>query len=164
MASGCLRRGITSRWRLAKTNGCPCYLVRGEGRGTGEVVAAESIAGERWICSTGMKEEEAAVKEEDSATTASGRTKKKNLFEVIRYLPNFGIGAEVHRSDWPPRRFYQVTNIRLNQDGRHGKAWGVLYNAGKIGRDGREEEIRGSLKRGWRYVKHFNEQEWITLE
>ncbi|KAK8961341.1 hypothetical protein KSP40_PGU013904 [Platanthera guangdongensis] len=52
------------------------------------------------------------------------RRKKKNLFDVAQFLPNWGIGYKMAKSSWRDVS-YQITKINLYKDGRHGKAWGL---------------------------------------
>ncbi|KAM0953396.1 putative mitochondrial 28S ribosomal protein S34 [Dioscorea sansibarensis] len=60
----------------------------------------------------------------------SKRRKKKNLFEVAHFLPNWGLGYKLAKSHWRDV-CYELTKINLYKDGRHGKAWGIRYKAGK---------------------------------
>ncbi|XP_062224511.1 uncharacterized protein LOC133923075 [Phragmites australis] len=56
------------------------------------------------------------------------RRKKKNLFDMVQFLPSRGIGYKVAKTTWRDVS-YQITKINLYKDGRHGKAWGIRYNA-----------------------------------
>nr|XP_007131753.1 hypothetical protein PHAVU_011G039000g [Phaseolus vulgaris]ESW03747.1 hypothetical protein PHAVU_011G039000g [Phaseolus vulgaris] len=53
----------------------------------------------------------------------SKRRKKKNLFEVAQFLPNWGIGYHMAKTHWKEVS-YEITKLNLYKDGRHGKAWG----------------------------------------
>ena len=92
------------------------------------------------------------------------RKKKKNLFEVAQFLPNWGIGYHMAKTHWTGVS-YEITKINLYkvflspfflfftelrqilpnypqvlrglrffffwlQDGRHGKAWGIVHKEG----------------------------------
>ncbi|KAL7094777.1 hypothetical protein ACP275_11G125700 [Erythranthe tilingii] len=71
----------------------------------------------------------------ESAAEAGGevqkpkRKKKKNLFEVAQFLPNWGIGYHMAKTHWTGVS-YEITKINLYKDGRHGKAWGLVHKDG----------------------------------
>jgi hypothetical protein len=91
----------------------------------------------------------------EAAKESKGRKKKKNLFDVVQFLPSWGVGYKVAKTTWRDVS-YQITKINLYkvsappfsdtfriisvascdfvifgmQDGRHGKAWGIRYKAG----------------------------------
>ncbi|MCL7044136.1 hypothetical protein MKW94_022477, partial [Papaver nudicaule] len=65
---------------------------------------------------------EAAV----SALQKPKRKKKKNLFEVAQFLPNWGVGYQMAKTHWSGVS-YQITKINLYKDGKHGKAWGIEH-------------------------------------
>ncbi|XP_039144845.1 uncharacterized protein LOC120282157 [Dioscorea cayenensis subsp. rotundata] len=80
----------------------------------------------------------------------SKRRKKKNLFEVAQFLPNWGLGYKLAKSHWRDVS-YELTKINLYKDGRHGKAWGIRYKAGsKIG--DAPVKMSGVNKPGWKYL------------
>ncbi|XP_042498206.1 uncharacterized protein LOC122076760 isoform X1 [Macadamia integrifolia] len=54
------------------------------------------------------------------------RRKKKNFFEVAQFLPKWGVGYQMANSHWVGV-LYQITKMNLYKDGRHGKAWGIVY-------------------------------------
>ncbi|KAJ0802509.1 putative mitochondrial 28S ribosomal protein S34 [Helianthus annuus] len=58
------------------------------------------------------------------------RKKKKNLFEVAEFLPNWGIGYQMAKTHWSGVA-YQITKINLYKDGKHGKAWGIVHKDGE---------------------------------
>ncbi|XP_043688739.1 uncharacterized protein LOC122639814 isoform X2 [Telopea speciosissima] len=78
------------------------------------------------------------------------RRKKKNFFEVAQFLPNWGVGYQMAKSHWVEVS-YQITKINLYKDGRHGKAWGIVYKNGVTAADA-PKKISGVHKRCWRYV------------
>ncbi|KAK9940666.1 hypothetical protein M0R45_017313 [Rubus argutus] len=93
----------------------------------------------------------------DTAASASSpvsnkpkKRKKKNLFEVAQYLPNWGLGYHMAKTHWVGVS-YQITKINLYKDGRHGKAWGVVHKEGLPAADA-PKKISGVHKRGWRYI------------
>ncbi|XP_039132015.1 uncharacterized protein LOC120268814 [Dioscorea cayenensis subsp. rotundata] len=89
-------------------------------------------------------------------TTKLRRKKKKNLFEVAQFLPNWGIGYKLAKSHWRDVS-YQLTKINLYKDGRHGKAWGIRYKAGlQVTND--PVKLSGVNKHGWRYIPESNEK------
>ncbi|XP_062219065.1 uncharacterized protein LOC133918941 [Phragmites australis] len=79
------------------------------------------------------------------------RRKKKNLFDVVQFLPGWGVGYKVAKTTWRDVS-YQITKINLYKDGRHGKAWGIRYKAGAQAAEA-PIRISGVNKRGWKYIK-----------
>uniref|UniRef100_A0A453QYP5 Uncharacterized protein n=1 Tax=Aegilops tauschii subsp. strangulata TaxID=200361 RepID=A0A453QYP5_AEGTS len=63
---------------------------------------------------------------EGEAATKARRNKKKNLFDVAQFLPDWGVGYRVAKTTWRDVS-YQITKINLYKDGRHGKAWGIRH-------------------------------------
>lgn len=84
-----------------------------------------------------------------ASPTKPRRKKKKNLFEVAQFLPNWGIGYHMAKTHWTTVS-YQITKINLYKDGRHGKAWGLAYKDG-VPADA-PKKISGVHKRCWRYI------------
>jgi hypothetical protein len=41
------------------------------------------------------------------------KSKTKNLFEVVKLLPNGGVGSKMAKKHWRPGSFYKVTEIKL---------------------------------------------------
>ncbi|RLN06974.1 uncharacterized protein C2845_PM11G03110 [Panicum miliaceum] len=93
---------------------------------------------------------EGAAAAEAVAKEAKKR-KKKNLFDVVQFLPGWGVGYKVAKTTWRDVS-YQITKINLYKDGRHGKAWGIRYKAGVQAADA-PIRISGVNKRGWKYIK-----------
>ncbi|KAF8402731.1 hypothetical protein HHK36_010820 [Tetracentron sinense] len=85
-----------------------------------------------------------------AASKKPKRKKKKNLFEVAQFLPNWGIGYQMAKTHWIGVS-YQITKINLYKDGRHGKAWGIVYKDGVPPTDA-PKKISGVHKRCWRYI------------
>ncbi|CAK9166763.1 unnamed protein product [Ilex paraguariensis] len=88
------------------------------------------------------------------------RKKKKNLFEVAQFLPNWGIGYFMAKTHWIGVS-YQITKINLYKDGRHGKAWGLVHKDGLPAADA-PKKISGVHKRCWRYLANSKKPEEIT--
>ncbi|KAJ0984118.1 hypothetical protein J5N97_002474 [Dioscorea zingiberensis] len=90
------------------------------------------------------------------AESKGKRRKKKNLFEVAQFLPNWGIGYKLAKSHWRDVS-YQITKINLYKDGRHGKAWGIRYKAGLQVTDD-PVKLSGVNKPGWKYIPESNKK------
>ncbi|EIN10466.1 hypothetical protein PUNSTDRAFT_65413 [Punctularia strigosozonata HHB-11173 SS5] len=79
-------------------------------------------------------------------------TRPGNLYEVISRYPSDGVGKIVHQTRWGTKgiedSYWQITRSRTKLQGKHGKAWGVLFWKGKQVSP-REERIRGGLKYQW---------------
>ncbi|GLB33510.1 putative mitochondrial 28S ribosomal protein S34 [Lyophyllum shimeji] len=75
-----------------------------------------------------------------------------NLYEVLSRSPGGGVGTKVHQIRWSEKQigdsYWVVTRSRFKCEGKHGKAWGLLYWKNKLVSP-REERIRGSLKYTW---------------
>ncbi|KAJ4819277.1 28S ribosomal S34 protein [Rhynchospora pubera] len=122
--------------------------------------AANKAVAERSFCllrqSLGLLRNLSAAASPPQATASgdaekSKRKKKKNLFDVVQFLPKWGIGYKVAKSHWRDVS-YEITKINLYKDGRHGKAWGIRYKAGvQVGDE--PIKISGVNKRGWKYLK-----------
>ncbi|KAK2466444.1 hypothetical protein APHAL10511_002086 [Amanita phalloides] len=78
--------------------------------------------------------------------------KPGNLYEVLSRTPGGGIGKELHQMRWSNKRieesYWKVTRSRFKCEGKHGRAWGLLYWKGKLVAP-REEIIPGALKYTW---------------
>ncbi|XP_055832471.1 uncharacterized protein LOC129901347 [Solanum dulcamara] len=85
------------------------------------------------------------------------RKKKKNLFEVAQFLPNWGLGYHMAKTHWA-NVSYEITKINLYKDGRHGKAWGLAYRDGLPIADA-PKKISGVHKRCWKYIANFKKAE-----
>ncbi|KAL6899902.1 hypothetical protein ACP4OV_006560 [Aristida adscensionis] len=93
----------------------------------------------------------AAAPAVEAAAKEAKRRKKKNLFDVVQFLPAWGVGYKVAKTTWRDVS-YQITKINIYKDGRHGKAWGIRYKAGVQAAD-IPTRISGVNKRGWKYIK-----------
>ncbi|XP_060175270.1 uncharacterized protein LOC132605987 [Lycium barbarum] len=85
------------------------------------------------------------------------RKKKKNLFEVAQFLPNWGLGYHMAKTHWTGVS-YEITKINLYKDGRHGKAWGLAYRDGLPIADA-PKKISGVHKRCWKYIANMKKAE-----
>ncbi|CAM6007139.1 unnamed protein product [Sphagnum balticum] len=90
-----------------------------------------------------------------------GHPKRKNLFDVVKVLPNWGVGSKVAKSHWRPETFYKVTEIKLYKDPGHGAAWGIYHEAGVEA--GKLQKIGGANKRCWKHIEETS-QPWRTVE
>lgn len=54
-----------------------------------------------------------------------------NLYEVLSRTPTGGIGKRVYQLRWSEKNidgcYWQVTKTVFKREGKHGKAWGMLY-------------------------------------
>ncbi|XVE59356.1 hypothetical protein DITRI_Ditri05aG0039800 [Diplodiscus trichospermus] len=89
-----------------------------------------------------------------SSASKKPKRKKKNLFEVAQFLPNWGLGYHMAKTHWTDVS-YQITKINLYKDGRHGKAWGVVHKNGLPAADA-SKKISGVHKHCWRYIPHLS--------
>ncbi|XP_071723074.1 uncharacterized protein [Rutidosis leptorrhynchoides] len=87
---------------------------------------------------------------ENSAAKKPKKKRKKNLFEVAQFLPNWGIGYHMAKTHWTGVS-YQITKMNLYKDGRHGKAWGIVHKDGLQAAD-EPKKISGVHKRCWKYI------------
>ncbi|KAL3336143.1 hypothetical protein AABB24_032065 [Solanum stoloniferum] len=85
------------------------------------------------------------------------RKKKKNLFEVAQFLPNWGLGYHMAKTHWA-NVSYEITKINLYKDGRHGKAWGLAYRDGLPIAEA-PKKISGVHKRCWKYIANLKKPE-----
>ncbi|XP_074290225.1 uncharacterized protein LOC141616952 [Silene latifolia] len=95
-----------------------------------------------------------ATTETSESSTESTRKKKKkskNLFEVAKVLPNWGIGYHMAKKHWT-NVSYEITKINLYKSGNHGKAWGLAYVNGLPALA--PKKISGVHKRCWKYIKN----------
>ncbi|KAI7729698.1 hypothetical protein M8C21_000986 [Ambrosia artemisiifolia] len=99
-----------------------------------------------------------------STTVAKSKrkNKKKNLFEVAQFLPNWGIGYQLAKTHWSGVA-YQITKINLYKDGKHGKAWGIVHKDGVPAADA-PKKISGVHKRCWKYIPNPKKTEQITSQ
>ncbi|KAK9047875.1 hypothetical protein SSX86_033163 [Deinandra increscens subsp. villosa] len=97
-----------------------------------------------------------------TTVSKSRRKRKKNLFEVARFLPNWGIGYQMAKTHWSGVA-YQITKINLYKDGKHGKAWGIVHKDGVPAADA-AKKISGVHKRCWKYIPNSKKTEQITSD
>ncbi|KAL4558180.1 hypothetical protein LXL04_036378 [Taraxacum kok-saghyz] len=95
-----------------------------------------------------------------TSVSKSKRKKKKNLFEVAQFLPNWGIGYQMAKTHWSGVA-YQITKINLYKDGKHGKAWGIVHKDGLPAADA-PKKISGVHKRCWKYIPNSYKTQPIT--
>ncbi|KAG6831890.1 hypothetical protein H0H92_007007 [Tricholoma furcatifolium] len=75
-----------------------------------------------------------------------------NLYEVLARTSDGGVGRSVHQIRWGEKQiegsYWLVTRSQFKCEGKHGKAWGLLYWKNKCVSP-REERIKGALKYKW---------------
>ncbi|PBK69824.1 hypothetical protein ARMSODRAFT_956622 [Armillaria solidipes] len=75
-----------------------------------------------------------------------------NLYEVLSRTPLGGVGRHVYQTRWTTKKipdcYWKVTRTQFKCEGKHGKAWGLLFWKGKQVSE-QPERIRGSLKYSW---------------
>ena len=58
-----------------------------------------------------------------------------NLYEVLSRTPDGGVGKEVYQMRWSNKQiedsYWKVTRTKFKCEGKHGKAWGMLYWKGQ---------------------------------
>jgi small subunit ribosomal protein S34 len=58
-------------------------------------------------------------------------TNPANLYQLISRSPDGGVGKAVHQIRWSDKNFngcyWIITRSKFKGDGKHGKAWGMLY-------------------------------------
>ncbi|KAG6903317.1 hypothetical protein C0995_013070 [Termitomyces sp. Mi166 len=81
--------------------------------------------------------------------------KRGNLYEVLSRWPNGGVGKFVHQTRWSTKQiegsYWLVTRSKFKCEGKHGKAWGLLYWKTSVDKlvSPKEQRIGGSLKYIW---------------
>mmetsp|Transcript_12007 Transcript_12007/g.30827 ORF Transcript_12007/g.30827 Transcript_12007/m.30827 type:complete len:144 (-) Transcript_12007:272-703(-) len=89
-----------------------------------------------------------------AAANVAKRVKKKNLFDLLRVMPNSGVGAKVARYTYTEKSHWEVTRVKISPDGSHGQVWGTLMFDGKPSTSRRmpkgDTPIPGPLKQVWR--------------
>ncbi|XP_075263442.1 uncharacterized protein LOC142355027 [Convolutriloba macropyga] len=76
--------------------------------------------------------------------------RRKNLFDLLRVLPNSGIGSKVGKPQWGEGCYWEITRIKIDPDGSHGKVWGTPYWRGQAKPTAKgDTRIPGPLKTFW---------------
>ncbi|KAJ7591364.1 hypothetical protein C8J56DRAFT_781674 [Mycena floridula] len=74
------------------------------------------------------------------------------LDEILARTPRGGVGSQVHPVRWSHKQikdsWWLVTRSTMKCEGKHGKAWGILYWKGKRTSE-KERPIPGILKYTW---------------
>uniref|UniRef100_A0A7S3UDX1 Uncharacterized protein n=1 Tax=Picocystis salinarum TaxID=88271 RepID=A0A7S3UDX1_9CHLO len=76
------------------------------------------------------------------------KRRMRNFYEVVRLLPEHGIGSKVQRVTWPETSYWTVMDVKPEVDGKRGKAWGTFTWLGE--QRGEKKKIRGTMKKVWR--------------
>lgn len=108
---------------------------------------AEAAEGEAAAARALAAEEAGLVARRGGRRKAPGR----NLLEVLRRLPEGGVGARVAEGSGHPHAYYQVTRVKLSpHEPAHGRVWGVKYFRGKLSApNDRARPIKHVLRRPW---------------
>ena len=56
-----------------------------------------------------------AVAETVQKKPGTGNPKKKNLFDVARLLPGWGVGHKVAKTHWKPQTYYKIYDVKLRK-------------------------------------------------
>ena len=55
----------------------------------------------------------------------------RSLYETLSRMPRDGVGARVTQPRWAAKGilncYWEVTKVRIKDEGRHGKVWGRLF-------------------------------------
>jgi hypothetical protein len=57
----------------------------------------------------------------------TGSPKKKNLFDVARLLPGWGVGHKVAKSHWKPETYYKLCDIKLRKVREKDPVYLIVY-------------------------------------
>jgi hypothetical protein len=75
---------------------------------------------------------QAAISKLHNIDTRTPRT----LYQTLSRLPRDGVGAHVFQTRWQSKGiegcYWEVTRVKLKNEGNHGKAWGKLIWRGKF--------------------------------
>uniref|UniRef100_A0A6N2MIB7 Tubulin beta chain n=1 Tax=Salix viminalis TaxID=40686 RepID=A0A6N2MIB7_SALVM len=118
------------------------HWYTGEGMDEMEFTEAESnmndLVSEYQQYQDATADEEGEYEDEEEGEYQAEYQKKKNLFEVAQFLPNWGIGYHMAKSHWA-------------NDGRHGNMGGIAHKDGLPIADA-PKKISGVHKRCWKYI------------
>jgi len=79
------------------------------------------------------------------------------VWEVLRALPEYGLGERVHRTTWGETCYWTVTNVKAKPHGG-GKVWGRLTWDG-VEKEA-PEQIPGRVKQVWRALREKEASGW----
>eukprot|EP00897_Mesotaenium_endlicherianum_P004755 jgi/Mesen1/4307/ME000022S03599 len=98
-------------------------------------------------------EASASVSGDSSEKVGSGSKRgQRTALDVLKPMPNWGVGAKLAKSHWHENNYYQVTEVQVYKDAKHGAAWGIRYeNDAPV--TGVAQKIGGANKKGWREVR-----------
>ncbi|KAL1923565.1 uncharacterized protein VTP21DRAFT_8545 [Calcarisporiella thermophila] len=84
--------------------------------------------------------------------------KPKNLYELLNTHKDFGVGQRVVLQKWINKGFqdcyYEITKIKLKEDLRHGRAWGVMVWKGRTLDEGKPKKLMQTARRQWRLLEN----------
>ncbi|KAG0566543.1 hypothetical protein M758_7G072900 [Ceratodon purpureus] len=118
--------------------------------------SAATLVLRRGLATVVKNAEEVVVKK-----PGTGSPKKKNVFDVARLLPGWGVGHKVAKSHWKPQTYYKLCDVKLRKDAGHGAAWGIYHEEGVEA--GKLQKISGANKRCWKYVEDGPERTWKAV-
>jgi len=82
--------------------------------------------------------------------TAAAKRGRRNLYELVTVLPQYGAGTRVTRSIWNGfESYYTLTQVKPTKDLSHGAAWGVKTWRGQT--DATPTRVPGGLKKEWKF-------------
>lgn len=74
----------------------------------------------------------------------------QNAFEILGKQPRHGVGSKLTRLSWGDGCFWEITEVKLSPDGRHGKAYGRLTWWGQPPAEEQpHRRLHGPLKKKW---------------
>lgn len=60
----------------------------------------------------------------------------RSLYETLSRLPKDGVGSRVTQPRWAAKgiqnSYWEITKVRIKDEGRHGKVWGRLFWKGQL--------------------------------
>lgn len=85
------------------------------------------------------------------------------VYEILSKLPKHGVGAKLKREKWMNDSFWEITKVKMDQNGASGKSYGLLTWRGN--RQNEEpKRINGSLKKLWKLLPADKEMpSWPSL-
>lgn len=76
------------------------------------------------------------------------------VFEVLSKLPRHGVGSRLSRTTWGKDSYYEITEVVMEQNGKRGKAYGILTWRGQ-----RRKEEKGPLR-----IRRAAKKCWVSLD
>jgi len=86
-------------------------------------------------------------------------TQPRRLPAILSRLPRDGVGSCVRRETWAQKGFndswWEITRVKLKNEGRDGRAWGRLWWRGKLvtnTANKTDEPIDGGVRHNWLHI------------